>query len=210
MRDARCETRLESVEIEREVHRRVEGEPAAVPITHLDDFDAEALCLLALVGVHGADAHLHQTVGQTLLHNSRERTGVGVAVAFEFVVQVAMRVDMQNRQLRMVASKAAQGRIGDGVVATEHERPAPGVSDQVERRLDHLPHPLRAFADAEHQVAVVFDVGVAQVDAPSRPRVARLRPERLSDQWWRVRRPATVGGAAIVGHAKQRHTSRPL
>jgi hypothetical protein len=53
-----------------------------------------------------------------------ERTGVRIAVAIQFGVQVRVRVEMQDGQRVAVANSAAQQRSRNGVVATEAQQPA--------------------------------------------------------------------------------------
>jgi hypothetical protein len=109
---------------------------AGEPRRHVDDLDAEAVGLLALVPVHGADTDLDQAYRQSFLHDARERAGVGVAVALEHVVQVGVRVDVEDGKRRDRAGHPAHRGIGDRVVAAQRDRPAPGADHLRDTSLD--------------------------------------------------------------------------
>ena len=63
---------------------------------HLDRVDVEARDLIALMRRQRADADLHEAPAQFLLHDARERAGVRKAIALEFVVEIAVRVDVKD------------------------------------------------------------------------------------------------------------------
>ena len=75
---------------------------------HLDGVDAEARDLLALVRRQRADADLHQPLAQSLFHDAREGTGVREAIAFEVVVEIAVRVDVEDGHRRDAACAIAR------------------------------------------------------------------------------------------------------
>ena len=109
MRDARRERGIETVEIERDVDVPGRRRPGAIgPGAHVDLLDAKSLRLIAAVPGHRAEPDLHQPSGQPFLHDPGERTGVREAVAFELVVEIRMRVDLQDRQ-RPSTSISARG-----------------------------------------------------------------------------------------------------
>ena len=112
MRDARRERGIETVEIERDVDMPGRRRPGAVgPGAHVDLLDAKSLRLIAPVPGHRADPDLDQPSGQPFFHDARERTGVREAVAFELVVEIRVRVDLQDRE-RPSSRRAAPRRIG--------------------------------------------------------------------------------------------------
>ena len=103
---SQCETPganagIEHVEVKRYVHRAAEGDVRQRPAAFkLVNFNPKTFRLLALAPVHGANAYLHEARRESLLHDAGKRTGMGVPVAFEFVVEVGMRVEMQNSERR--------------------------------------------------------------------------------------------------------------
>jgi len=58
----------------------------------------------------------------TILQNSGERAGVRIAIALELVVEIAVRVNVQDRQRRTLGHHRPQDRMGDGVIAAECNR----------------------------------------------------------------------------------------
>src|SRR5204863_8469866 len=95
VRHAGREGRVEAVEVDRDVERTVEVRAhSRGPGAHVDHLDAEALDLGALAGAHRPDADLHESGDQPLLEDARERTSVRIAIVFEDVVEIGMRVDL--------------------------------------------------------------------------------------------------------------------
>src|SRR5262247_2286873 len=122
MRNARSERRIKSVNVERDVDRRVEFELEIIEeIFHLDDFDAESLDLFALMSSRRADTDLDEPFDQPFFHNSRERAGVRVAVALKFVVDVRVRVEMQDAQTRVFPCEGFDDGIRDRVISAERD-----------------------------------------------------------------------------------------
>src|ERR1700733_11639728 len=77
--------------------------------------------------VQCANSDLKQPLRQPLFHNAGERTGMRHSAAFELVIQIRMRIEMNNRQLRTtrrgkVLRKSLEDRIGNRVVAPEQYR----------------------------------------------------------------------------------------
>jgi hypothetical protein len=137
MRDTRRECRVEAVQVERDIERRLERKDfGVVQRPHLDHLDAKAPRLLRLVPVHRADADLYQSRGEPFLHDARKGAGVRVAVALELVVEVGVRVNMQDAQARVDGMERAQRRIGDGVVAAQHQRPRTPTQQRRDGRRD--------------------------------------------------------------------------
>ena len=189
MRDPGDEPRLEYVEIEAEIHRLLEAERQALaPALHLDELHAEPSRLFPLVPVERPGTDLHQPVGQALLHDPGEGTGVGEAVALELVPQVAMGVEVEDGEAGMVAAEAAKQRVGDRVVATQAQGAEPGRAEAIHRRLDPRPGDLARLALLEGEVSRVGEPARAQIGAGLRPGAAGGRPERLPDRSRRARR----------------------
>src|SRR5207247_2204764 len=103
------------------------------------------------------------------------------SVALELVVQVGVRIEMQDGEPRVVWADSAQRGIGDRMVTPEHERAATRRPDQPEGILDHLADVLRPFALAEDQISVVLEPACPEISPFFGPGVPGLRPERLAN-----------------------------
>src|SRR5437899_1831848 len=102
MRNTRRKRWIERVEIQRDVDRTVQIEWLAwLILAHRHDLHAKTVCLLALVRVHGANAHLHEPRRQSLLQDPREWAGMRSAAALELIIQIRVSINMQNRHARM-------------------------------------------------------------------------------------------------------------
>src|SRR5439155_2318832 len=112
---------------------------AGDPRAHVDYLDAESLDLIALVTRERSNAHLYEAVGESLLHDPREGTGVRIPIAIEFVVEIRMRIDVENGEAPVLGSNAAQDRIRDRVIAAEGDRTSTGGEDLSCRALDRVP-----------------------------------------------------------------------
>jgi hypothetical protein len=62
--------------------------------------------LIALMRRQRADADLHQPAAQFIFHDPRERAGVRETIALELVVEIAVRVDVEDRDLRCACAIA--------------------------------------------------------------------------------------------------------
>ena len=69
-------------------------------MAHFDDFNAEFLRLLALMAIHRANADLDQALGRAFFHDASKRAGMRVSVAFQFVVQIRVCIEMDDGQSR--------------------------------------------------------------------------------------------------------------
>lgn len=85
---------------------------------------------------HGPDADLHQLLGQSLFHDPGKGTGVRKAVPLEVVVQVVVGVEVEDGERRVMAPHRTEHRVGDRVVAPQHEGPPPRLQEPVHRALD--------------------------------------------------------------------------
>src|SRR4026208_2070035 len=91
--------RIESVHAETDIDRRIKFQfHRTLPVLHLVNFHTELLCLRPLVAVHGPNTDLNQTIGQMVLHYSGKRAGMRETVPLQFVVEIRMRIEMENGQ----------------------------------------------------------------------------------------------------------------
>src|SRR5690606_26633074 len=102
MRHARRECRIESIDVERDVDRRLELQLHAIaPAAGFDHFHAKTFELLAMLIADSAQAYLHQPVRKPLLHDSCEWRRMRSRVVLIRVIDIGMRVDVQNREARV-------------------------------------------------------------------------------------------------------------
>src|SRR4029077_1081543 len=87
--------------------------------TDLVHLNTEASRLLLLLRIHRGDADLNEPLGQLFFHDAREGRSVGVAIALEVVVEIRMRVEMDNGEILEVTTERPNNWIGNGVVAAE-------------------------------------------------------------------------------------------
>ena len=145
MRDARREGRVEAVEIDADVERRL-GDRHALrrEIAHLDHLDAEPLRLGAAMGVHRPDAELDEAAGMAGLHDPREGRGVAERVALEIVVEIGMGVEMEDVERAVNCGERGDDRAGDHMIAAERDRHRAGARRRRDRFADprrDRPHP---------------------------------------------------------------------
>ncbi len=101
VRDAGGEGRIEAVKVNRHIEwARQFGACTSYPRSHIDRLDTEAPGLLMLMTIGRADADLHQARGEAPLHDACERAGVREAAALELVVEVGVRIDVEDGQAR--------------------------------------------------------------------------------------------------------------
>ena len=125
-------------------------------------------------------ADLDQPSGQSLFHHARERARMRVAIALEGVVQVAVRVEVQYRRRRNAPGPRSENRIGDGVIAAEHQGAAAVVQERRDAGGDALPG--RGAVLREHEIARIIEhVTSGDVVAGLVPGVARSGPQRRSN-----------------------------
>ena len=152
---------------------------------HLDRVDAEARDLIALMRRQRADADLHEPRAQLLFHDARERAGVRKAIALEFVIEIAVRVDVQDGDRRDAARDRAHDRIGDRVIAAERDRAKAVLEHRVDARLNHGPRGCGIVA--EREIA-----GIGQAARGRRRDSVKLLP--AGD----VQAPARISGGAAA------------
>src|SRR6266850_5042719 len=120
MGDAGGEGEIERVHVERDVDGSGEVEMRWVgQILYFENFPAVFFRLLVLVCVQGADADLDEAVDELDFHDSGERAGVGVGIAFVIGVEIGMGVEMDERDAGDLLADAAKNWVSDGVVAAE-------------------------------------------------------------------------------------------
>src|SRR5215468_40281 len=112
--------RVESIDVHRNVKGRRYIEPEipaqASSFYHLD---AETLELVTMMIVDGADSHLNQAIGKPLFHDSSKRRSVGSRVALISMVNIGMRVYMEDGQIGVTPAYCAHDRMSYGMVAAE-------------------------------------------------------------------------------------------
>ena len=103
---------------------------------HHDAVHAEAGHQQPLVRRECADADLHQRDARTVFKDAGERARVRVAIALELVVEIAVRVDVQQGQRRSHGGDGPQDGIGDRVIATQGDGLEAGGQDRADAHLD--------------------------------------------------------------------------
>src|SRR5687768_8120365 len=120
MRHARREGGVQAVDVHRYVDRAAyRGTDARGPGTHVDHLHAEPVGLHALVRIHRPDPNLNETLGEPGLHDARERTRVRQPVAVEDVIEIRVRIELENGELRPMGAYRTNDRERDGVIAAE-------------------------------------------------------------------------------------------
>src|SRR6185295_6504502 len=101
--------RVQRIQVYRDVDGCVEGDAQVIAhMAHLDDLDTEPARLRALMPAGRANPDLHQAIRESILHDPRERTRVRETVTLELVVEVRVRVDVKDRELRRVRPNRAE------------------------------------------------------------------------------------------------------
>src|SRR6267143_1744879 len=127
MRDGGGEGGIERVHVERDVDGSGEVEMRWVgQILYFENFHAVFFRLLVLVCVQGADADLDESMDELLFHDSRERAGGGVWIAFVIGVKIGMGIEMDEGDSGDALTDRAEDRSGDGVIAAEADGPLAG------------------------------------------------------------------------------------
>ena len=132
-------------------------------MTHLDDFDTKLFGLLALMGIHRADADLDETFSRALLHDAGEWAGMRQAIAFEFVVEVGVSVEVDDGQAGNALSEGADDGQGDGVIAAQADGPQVVVEELADFGFDscegRLEIKFQIAGVSEHAFLVEVDAG---------------------------------------------------
>jgi len=120
VRYARSKRGIEPVYVEGNVDRTIKRKnQIVIPVLHLDHFYTKAVDLIALVTVQSANADLHQTLHQLFFHDSCERTSVRITIALELIIEIGMRVEMEDVQAWKFFREGSDYGYGDGMIATK-------------------------------------------------------------------------------------------
>jgi hypothetical protein len=187
VRHAWSQTRLYDVQIEGEIHRLFELQRmAAVPVLHLDHLDCEAPGLITLVLVDGPHPYLHQTVCQTFFHDPGKRTGVRVAIALEYVVQIPVGIQMKNGELGMTGPQGTQHRIADRVISSQHQRTAVRFQNSPDSPLDLVSGIFGGCHGVRREIALIIQSCRTEIHPELAPRIADIRPQCLPNHRGRI------------------------
>ena len=78
-------------------------------MSDLVDLYPKALRLLLLLGIHGADSDLNQTLGKLLFHDAGEGGCMRKAAALELVVKIRVRIEMNKSRIPRTCVRAPAG-----------------------------------------------------------------------------------------------------
>src|SRR3546814_18038616 len=73
----------------------------------------------------GADADLHQPLRMTRLADARKGRGVAARIAGEIIVEIGMRVEVEDRHRAVTRGRGLDEREGDRMGAAEGRRNGP-------------------------------------------------------------------------------------
>ena len=202
MAHAGRECRIQAIHVHRHVHRPVDQRPhAGRPRAHVDDFHAEARCLLLLVRRQRADADLHQPARQPFLHDARERAGMRIPIALELVVQVRMRIDVQDGRPRKHLMHGTHDGIRDGMIPAERDHAVPACQHTRNAGLDQAPG---ARIVRQNEITRVgHGTRRTEVHQVFGPVVSRCRPQRLANSHRRLGSTPKKRRAGVVRQAEQ-------
>jgi len=115
-----CIGGIQDIQVEGQVHGSLEIDlNSGIPVFHLDDFDTETPCLFGLVGIHAPDADLNEPVCKAVFHDPRKGTGMGEAVALEFLIEIRVCVEVKDLNAAEFFGISLYHRIGDGMIPSE-------------------------------------------------------------------------------------------
>src|SRR5450755_2902604 len=206
MRNAGRKGRVEHIHVERNVDRPVDLHAVERgQMAHLDHFDAEFLGLLALMSVDRADAHLDQPLRRAFLHDAGKRASVGQPVAFEFVIEIGMGIEVNDGQAGNVPAKSADDRQRNRMVSAQAYRTQSLVQQFAHSLFDRG----KGLLESELQISGIAVRNLrAQIDASFRPRIRRTGIECHANDGRRSRRPSQPGRVGVEGDAENRRCSR--
>ena len=206
MRHARSKRRVEHVDVDRDVHRTVDRRHRHDALASLVDLDAEALGLRPLVWGHGANPELDETGNLALLHDPSERARMGIPIAVELVVEIRMRIEMQEREAVMFTGHRLDERPGDEMIAADRDQPTT-VGDRICGRLpDNGQGRLDLLGEIE--IAEVPPGGTlrrVEIDPPLGAPVGGSTIERRPDRRWSTGRAAKKRRVRVVRDTEQRN-----
>src|SRR5258706_10288120 len=206
MRNPRRERRIDPIQVERNINRPVNLEPVVRrKSSHLHHVDAESSCLFALMPIHRPNPYLHQPLRQAFFHDARKRTRMRHPAAFVFVIQIGMRVKMNDRQLGIAPRKRFQDRISNRVVPTHRYWMLTPVQQFADRALN-LRKIIASFFPriAQPQIARVRECpNRAQVYSQLRPLVGSITAQSLANLRRCTSRSAQIRRVHIEWDSKQ-------
>ena len=129
---------------------------------------AELFGLLALMTINRPNANLDQAFGGAFLHNARKWASMRKPVALEFVVEIWMSVEVEDRQSGNVLAEGADDGQSNGVVSPETHWTHALVEQLADLALDGV----EWLRKCKFQIAgVAVGAFSVQVDAGFRPRI---------------------------------------
>src|SRR6266851_4603158 len=137
MRHAGSKGGVECINIEGDVNRRIELKLVVVVIAfHLQYFHSKSFDLFALMLIDCADSYLDKTLYKLLFHDARKRGGMRITIALKIVIEVGMRIEMQNTQVIILTTEGLDDWVGNRMVAAKRERRQLVVEQGRDRLLD--------------------------------------------------------------------------
>src|SRR6185436_7546305 len=123
MRNSGCKRRIECIDVERDINRRIKLElQIRRHVSHLDRLNSKLPHLFALMRGESPDANLHQSLHQFLFHDSRERRRMRITIALITVVDIRMRVEVKYAQVIVFPRERSDDWMCDRVIASERNR----------------------------------------------------------------------------------------
>lgn len=102
-----------------------------------------------------ADAYLHEPPAQLFFHDSGKRAGVRIAIAFELIVKISVRVDVQDRDGPVILRDRAHDWVRDRMIAAQGDRAVATVENGVDGGLNFAARDRRVVA--QPQVARILE-----------------------------------------------------
>ena len=91
------------------------------------------------MAVRRTDTHLDEPVRQVVFHDPREGRRVRAGVVPEIVVEIRVRVEVEDAERVVLASEPLHDRPGDGVVTAEADGREPMIEHRFDGVLDRGP-----------------------------------------------------------------------
>src|SRR6267142_1262551 len=122
MRHTRRKRRIERIYIKRDVHRRIKFKFVVfVVASHLHCFHPKSFHLFTLMRIDCSDAYLDKTLYQFVFHDACKRRSVGITIGLKIMVEVGMRIEMQNTQVTVFPVESFDYWVGDRMVAAKSD-----------------------------------------------------------------------------------------
>ena len=137
--------------------------------------------------VLGPDPDLHQARGQTIFHDPGERTGIRETITLIFVIQIRMRVEMQNTDRAVPGVNRPHDWISDRMIPAQAQRQCTAIENFSNMFLDSHQS---VGAGSDLTIAQINETGiVAEIDAQFRCQVRRSVMHYLTNLRRRLGRP---------------------